>query len=343
MFTQAFATPTTPSLDERMRGAIWGQFMGDAFCLGSHWIYDPEELDRRFPGGPQGFEAPAEGHYHFGKRPGDLTHYGDGALVLLQSLAARGGFDVADFGHRFEALFDAPDYQGYRDHATKETLANIHTFRATHPGAAFTFQDGADDDQPATVSRLAPLAARYFAAEDYLSVVEKGTRVCQNNQRAVAYAQAHALILRQLFSGSQLRDAVQACGEIMATMHEAGAEVSQWIKAALAATQLNVREATLHFGQSCPLKASFPAALQCALRHDGDFAAALRANAAAGGDNAGRAAMIGAWLGARLGIQALPHSWRNLLTAKDVISACVEDIIAAGKETVRPLNKGEHS
>ena len=77
--------------------------------------YDLAELERRFPGGPQGFETPAPGHYHFGKKSGDLTHYGEGALLLLQSLAERGRFEAADFGSRFVALFDSSSYQGYRD------------------------------------------------------------------------------------------------------------------------------------------------------------------------------------------------------------------------------------
>ncbi|ABQ25110.1 ADP-ribosylglycohydrolase family protein [Geotalea uraniireducens] len=113
--------PTTqkPSVADRISGAVWGQFVGDAFCLGSHWIYDLAELEQRFPGGPQGFEEPVAGHYHAGKRPGDLTHYGDGALLLLRSLRERSRFDASDFGSRFVSLIESPGYsdpisrQGY--------------------------------------------------------------------------------------------------------------------------------------------------------------------------------------------------------------------------------------
>jgi len=315
--------------DNRVRGAVWGQFLGDAFCLGSHWIYNLAELEQRFPGGPQGFETPAAGHYHSGKQAGDLTHYGDGALLLLQSLADKGGFDAIDFGSRFVELFASPDYQGYRDHATRETIARFQEFRAVHPKAKFAFQDGADDDQPATASRLAPLAAIHCRDDAYLSIVEQATLVCQHNRRAVAYACAHALILRDLFAGSSFEDAVSAAAAFMAARGEAGSEVAARIDAALEARQLDVREATRRFGQGCPLAASFPAALQCTLRHSGDFSGALRATAAAGGDSAGRGAMIGAWLGGTLGIGALPPGWRERLTAQATIAACVERIVAA--------------
>ena len=106
----------------------------------------------------------------------------------------------------------------------------------------------------------------------------------------------------------------------------AGSEVADKINDALAAQHLDVREATLRFGQSCPLAASFPAAVHCALRHSGDFVGALRATAAAGGDNAGRAAMIGAWLGAALGVDKLPPRWLEELTAHEVIATCVKRV-----------------
>jgi ADP-ribosylglycohydrolase len=317
------------TLAERIRGAIWGQFTGDAFCLGSHWIYDLQELERRFPGGPQGFEAPASGHYHYGKRPGDLTHYGDGALLLLQSLAECGRFDAVDFGSRFVTLFDSSDYQGYRDHATKDTLTKYHAFRSSYPGAAFSFQEGADDDQPATVSRLAPLAALHFRENGFLSIVEQATLVSQKNDRAVAYAKAHAMILRELFSGRSFPEAVRLIADHMAMAGEAGREVAEKLDAAMASLHLDVKEATLVFGQACPLAASFPAAVHCVLSHGEDFAGALRATAAAGGDNAGRAAMIGAWLGAALGVEAIPRNWRENLSAQSVIDSCVEQIVAA--------------
>lgn len=97
----------------------------------------------------------------------------------------------------------------------------------------------------------------------------------------------------------------------------------------MAARHLGVREATIHFGQACPLAASFPAAIHCTLRHSDDFAGALRATAAAGGDSAGRAAMIGAWWGGTLEVEALPSRWRERLTAKETIAVCVESIVAA--------------
>lgn len=327
MSDRNFVATPQPTVADRIGGAVWGQFVGDAFCLGSHWIYDLAELEQRFPGGPRGFEEPVAGHYHYGKKPGDLTHYGDGALLLLRSLRERNGFDAPDFGSRFVSLIESSEYKGYRDHAARDTAANYRAYRALHPDGAYGYQDGADDDQPASIIRLAPLVARYFRDADLPDIVERATRVCQNNDRTVAYNQAHAMILRELFNGCTLDDGVRRAAEQVSRLEPEGAAVAEKIEDARSGRDLSVREATLKFGQSCPLAGSFPAALQCALHYADDFGAALRATAAVGGDNAARAAMVGSWLGASLGIQALPAGWRESLAARDEISGAVEWLV----------------
>ena len=316
-----------PSVADRISGAVWGQFVGDAFCLGSHWIYDLDDLEQRFPGGPRGFEDPPDGHYHAGKRPGNLTHYGDGALLLLRSLQERTRFDASDFGSRFVALIESPGYKGYRDHAARDTVANYRAFRAVHPAEAYAYQDGADDDQPASITRLAPLVARYFREPGLAEVVERATRVCQNNERAVAYNRTQAVILRELFNGSSLVDAVRRAAGQAVLLGVEGVELAARIDEALTGRHLPVREATLKFGQSCPLAGSFPAALQCALRYADDFGGALRATAAVGGDSAARAALVGSWLGASLGIGAVPGDWRELLADREEIAGGVDWLV----------------
>lgn len=315
-----------PEVVDRCRGAVWGQFVGDAACLGSHWIYDLAELARRFPAGLQGFEAPAAGHYHAGKAPGDFTHYGDGALLMLRSVAELGRFDPVDFGRRFVALFGS-GYGGYLDHATRETLERYRTFQTAHPAEPYAFQDGADDDQPATATRLVPVVIAHLYDGTLNEAVTAATRVCQNNGRAIAYMKCHGLILRRLFHGEKLQEAMLDAGRAMEHDPAYGTELRDKIETACDSLPLGVEEATRRFGQSCPLANSFPAAVHCALKHGDDFAAAILATAAAGGDSAGRAALIGAWLGARHGLGAVPAAWRERLAARDEIAALTDRLL----------------
>jgi ADP-ribosyl-[dinitrogen reductase] hydrolase len=316
------------TVDDRLRGAVWGQFVGDAAALGTHWIYDLDELRSKFPRGVIGFETPIEGHYHFGKKSGDQTHYGDGALVLLESIASSGRFDAKLFGEAFVRRFNPETYSGYLDRATKGTLENFHSFRAANADQEFDFQQGADDDHLAAASRIASLVVRYWRNSKLLDVVRTATRVCQNKGRTIAYMEFHALLLRELFQGEDVHNALaQAQKEFMEADQKFWPELRYKSQEALEETLNDVTEATQTFGQACPLEQSFPSALHAFLKHADDFETCILATIRAGGDSAGRAAMLGSWLGAHLGIQAIPREWRNRLTAASRINAALEKIL----------------
>jgi len=319
---------TALQLEDRIRGAMWGQLVGDAYCLGSHWIYSQNEIEKRFPDGIKGFETPHGEHYHFGKQSGDQTHYGDAALLMLSSVAQFGRFDVIDFGGRFIRLMSDERYSGYRDHATKGTLSNYFNHIENGSAESFDFQQGADDDQPATVTRLAPVVVSHLYAEELLDIVAQATRVCQNNARAIAFTQAAALIMQSLILGSSPESAVMEARHSFRSHDPFRTEVSNRMKISCAARMLSPFDATMLFGQSCPLYSSFTAALHTVLVSPHDFEQAIHATAQAGGDNAGRASMVGAWLGAHLGIQAIPAAWRKGLRAHDQIEECVEKIVS---------------
>jgi ADP-ribosylglycohydrolase len=311
---------------DRCRGAIWGQIVGDAAALGTHWIYDLDEMRKRYPE-LAGFEEPLEGHYHFGKKPGDLTHYGEGALMMAESVAALGRFDAFHFGARFVEHFGAASYMGYLDKATRGTLERKAAFEREHPGREFVFQSGADDRQMATVSRLAPLVVAHFHDPKLLDCVGRATRVTQENDLAVLYAKADAFLLVELLRGRDFRWALSETEEEVIKDPVHGTELHREIRGAQQAEGLDVSEATDQFGQGCPLPQSFPASIQCVLKHGDSFRDAILANIRAGGDNAGRGAMLGAWMGALLGVKAIPEEWRRKLRAFDLVDSAVEAIV----------------
>jgi ADP-ribosyl-[dinitrogen reductase] hydrolase len=321
--------PEDISLEDRFRGAIWGQFVGDAAALGTHWIYNLTELRQLYPNGVSGFEAPKEGHYHFGKKPGDQTHYGDGALVFLESLAKEGRFDAKAFGRSFVENFTPGVYSGYIDKATRGTLENYQAFAESHSIDSFDFQQGADDDQLAAASRLASLVVRYWNDPSLLTVVERATRVCQNNPRAIAYMKFYALFLSELFAGRDIHTALHRAEEqIVSAEPELGEEVRRKTRQAMEETLHEVEQVTLTFGQSCPLISSFPATIHTLLKYPDDFEGGILATLRAGGDNAGRASMLGAWLGAHLGINNIPKTWITRLNHRDRISIAIDKILS---------------
>jgi ADP-ribosylglycohydrolase len=132
----------------------------------------------------------------------------------------------------------------------------------------------------------------------------------------------------ELFLGRDVHDAVETAMMKLAPLTpRLSTELRQQTKKVLAETGKEVTETTLEFGQACPLPQSFPSALHAFLKHSNDFETAILANLRAGGDNAGRGAMLGSWLGAHLGLDAIPHEWRTRLTAAPRISAALDKIL----------------
>lgn len=307
------------SLLSALQGAIWGQFVGDAAALGTHWIYDLDVMAGEFPEGVHGFETPKKGHYHEGKASGDQTHYGDAALLLLESIAECGEFREADFGARFEVYFRNPACRSYRDHATRETLEHLDA----QPG---NYQNGADDDQPATVTRLAPLVVLNHATAptDFEDAIRRLTLVTQNHLRAVACATAHAELLRILLTGKPFREAYEETRKSSAV----NCEGADYFELAYVMRNMDTIAATEKLGQSCPLTQSFPASLLAAWQHADSFKDAVLATIRAGGDNAARASMIGAWLGAAHGIEGIPADWLEKLTKRRRIQAAIDRVLS---------------
>lgn len=321
------------SLKDRLRGMVIGNFLGDAASLGAHWIYNTKEIEATYPGGVNGFETPADGHYHAGKSAGDFTHYGDAAMVLLEALENADSLDVAAFGKLFAEKMDPKNgYAGYFDAATRGTLENYlnHTEVSEEP---YGFQEGADDDQLATISALAIFVAFYVVTAgavpadtaELFQQIDQLTRVRQNNDRAVAYCQAHARLLLELLEGRDIHSTFHRVEEHLETDQKLDREVRRKIKDAFNLKHKGTIEATDILGQSCPLICSFPSAVQATAKHNEDFEDAILETVRAGGDSAGRAAMIGAWIGARLGAEELPKAWIEKLNA----AAKIEGVLIA--------------
>lgn len=308
------------TLASRLTAAIWGQFVGDAAALGTHWIYDLDEMAAKFPKGIHGFETPQKGHYHEGKVSGDQTHYGDAALMLLESLAAcRAEFREKDFAIRLTGFFGNPLCKSYIDHATRETMQRLED-------DSENFQNGSDDDQLATVSRLAPVVVAYHArpSAERLDAVRRLTLVTQNNNIAIGCAAAHAVLLDALISGIHFPQAFEATRKSA----EVSCDGSDYFEFAHMLRNLDVTTATGRFGQSCPLAQGLPSALHATLLHHDDFPTAILATIRAGGDSAGRASMIGAWLGALHGMEGIPPEWLGKLRATERIQKALDQLFA---------------
>lgn len=281
---------------ERARNAILGSFVADAAAMGLHWIYDVDRV-RELGGHQPEFHAPVD--YHQNREPGELTHYGDHALVLLESLVESGSLDPEDYARRLRERFGA-GYDGYLDHATGDFLDT---------------GKGADDNQAGCLAKLPLLAARHLADSAFEARIESGIRVTHENTQAVRYGVAAACAIRAALEGETAVEAVRAAcrtsgavGKLLETVQGGGSDV--------------IGFAAEH-GQSCPLPNAFPVALHAAL-HGESFEDCVRQSILSGGDTAGRLFITAAIRGATDGV---PEAWLARLARREEIEGLTDRLL----------------
>ena len=357
--------PTLTAAD-RVRGALWGLFVGDALAMPVHWYYDVAALHRDF-GTIRDYQAPKdfhpssimslastaragrgsqEGevvggvilkgkkqywgrpntHYHRGMRAGDNTLNLLCVRVLIRAMNAAGCYDPADFLRDYVAFMTAPD-------SHNDTYAESYhrDFFANYARGLPTERcAGAEGHDTASIGGLVALPPVILAA------LRLGDR-----------AAVEAALLTQLrltHRSQKLERYARALGELLVRLVQESephvgllactlAERLGFPAAAVIAQVERERGSDLdviggRLSPACYIDQSFPAVLYLAARYPDDFEAALIANANAGGDNCHRGAVLGAILGAALGDGAIPERWIHGLRARAELEEEIETFIA---------------
>ncbi len=107
---------------KKLEKVLLGAFLGDAFALGAHWIYDIEKIKSNF-GNIDKIVNPLKDTYHQGKVKGDFTHYGDQMLILMDYLGKSKEYIQKDYRNYW--LEEMKDFKGYMDHASKDSIFNL--------------------------------------------------------------------------------------------------------------------------------------------------------------------------------------------------------------------------
>ncbi|MGD8254044.1 MAG: ADP-ribosylglycohydrolase family protein [Syntrophobacterales bacterium] len=300
-------------MQDNARAMVLASFMADSLSLGVHWIYDASKIAREY-GRVESFLKPKEDSYHPTKDKGEFTHYGDQQLVLLESVAARNGFDLNDFSERWQRFFQ--DYNGYFDAATKGTLRNFS--KGNSP-----LDSGSPSDDLAGASRIAPLALCY--PNDLEELVEKAklqTRMTHRDPLTVRCAEFFARVAWKSLRGTPPATAVTEVTEETFP----GTIIAEWVEEGLQSTTMDSVSAIGSFGQSCHTADAFPGIIHLIAKYESDLREGLIQAVMAGGDNAARGMAVGMILGAYLGEEHLPEPWVTELKKKKEIQHLLSQI-----------------
>jgi ADP-ribosylglycohydrolase len=295
--------------------SVWGALTADALALGAHWIYDTAQIDAQI-GRVDRLPDPPPNSFHTTKRAGEFTHYGDQVMVLLESLAACGAFQLEAFANDWQALFS--DYAGYFDHATKNTLTNFQ-------GGQSPRDAGSDSTELSGAARIAPLACVYDGdPEALVNAARAQTAMTHNTADVVDSAELFARALAMILEGERPLEALQT----VQRAHFDRPPFDRWMAAGIASAAESTRSVIRRFGQMCDVSAGFPGVIHLVAAHPDDFHGALVANVMAGGDSAARGLLAGSLLGAGSGLDGIPVEWRKDLKRSGRIQALLDRLAA---------------
>jgi len=283
-------------MNEKPKAMVLSSFAADSLALGVHWIYNTRVIDKKF-GRVEHFLKPERPTYHPTKERGEFTHYGDQALILLESVAECNGFNLADFSERWQSLF--ANYAGYVDGATKATLENLASEKSPT-------ELGSGSDDLAGASRIASLVYVYRNdPQELMAGARAQTAFTHNNSHVIQSAAFFATIAHQILAGATPLAAIE-----QAKKDEFHSDpFKEWIQKGLESAEQDSRQAISDIGQMCEIPAAFPAVVHLIAKYENDLKTALIENVMAGGDSAGRGLLVGLVLGAHLGMDAIPSEW----------------------------------
>jgi ADP-ribosylglycohydrolase len=281
---------------DKAEAMVLSSFVADSLALGVHWIYDTTRLAAEY-GRVEDLLSPKKNPYHANKEKGGFTHYGDQALVLLESVSACSGFDLLDFSRRWQTLFK--DYGGYMDEATKGTLGNFAEGRGPE-------HSGSPSDDLAGAARISPL---FLCCRDNLdqliTAVRSQTAMTHGDPLTVDGAEFFARVAWKTLRG--IAPSVAAVEVVKERFSDS--QIAEWTEKGLASKSEESVSAIVRFGQSCHTPEAFPGVIHLIAKYEDELTEALIQAVMAGGDNAARGMMVAMVLGAHLGKEQLPVQW----------------------------------
>ena len=181
---------------------------------------------------------------------------------------------------------------------------------------------GAIDEQLPAISKLPPLVACHLHDGNLDALCESAIRVTNNAPRAVEYGQVGRALLKSSLENDSMDSALDAA--VKAATDRIRAPLQQ----ALDETD-SVRQVSKRFGLHCDLGVGVPSILHN-LKTAHSFTDAIRANIYAGGDNCGRATLLGAVAGAQFGRGnelGIPEAWLQQVNGIAELERTIDEIL----------------
>lgn len=267
-------------MTEQMKTSILATFVCDSYSLGSHWVYDEEQL-KNLPIDWEELNAP-QSLWHKGKECGEFTHYGDQNLFLLEFISKNEHFNKEDYYKFWKEKMS--NYKGYIDASSRESLEKI----------------GASSQDLSICGRIAPLLLCSSSKEAFLKNVAAFVSVTHNSELALNASDFFAELL-------WLSQENVNISSLINTIKPNYPMFEKWIDEAIEKKESDSFETIREFGPACGIDGGFAGVIYLLLQNK-SFREIMSLNAKAGGDSSARGMLVAMILGMNKEVE-LPSKW----------------------------------
>jgi len=276
---------------------ILGTLAVDAYTLGAHWIYSPEDISKADLDWT-GLNKPLA-QWHGDKQKGDFTHYGDQVVCLYEYIKSNNEYDATKYMSSWKTFMET--YTGYKDGATNDTIANLDNNQSVPCGSS--------SHDMSIIGRIAPLLLVSTDEKTFLNNVKLFVSSTHNNEEVVEAADFFAKVLWSVNAGSSIKDAITSVNQGYSN------RLQGYVQAGLESTK-GATEAINEFGPACPTNGGVQGTIYLLNNYENDFEKCIIENVKAGGDSSARGMIIGMLMTAAYGKDIIPANWINQMKYK---------------------------
>ncbi len=278
--------------EKKIKDLVLSSLVADSYCLGTHWIYDENQLINNDINWEE-LNAPMA-IWHKGKSAGDFTHYGDQNYWLYEFLKDKNCFDEKEFlDFWFEKM---KTYTGYIDGASRNTILNIENG---------VVPSGANSHDLSIVGRVVPLLKVSKTKEEFLQNVGKFVKLTHNSKEALQSADFFANLLLLVLENNEIEKS------ILELKNSYDSFFQEMIEKGINSKNSDTFETIRTFGPACDINSGFSGVIHLLCKYD-NLKDMLVANSKAGGDTSARAMVASVIFLANKQISEIPKNWLNL-------------------------------
>ena len=278
--------------EKKIKDLVLSSLVADSYCLGTHWIYDENQLINNDINWEE-LNAPMA-IWHKGKSAGDFTHYGDQNYWLYEFLKDKNSFNEKEFlDFWFEKM---KTYTGYIDGASRNTILNIKNG---------VLPSGANSHDLSIVGRIVPLLKVSKTKEEFLQNVGKFVKLTHNSKEALQSADFFANLLLLVLEKNEIEKSILHLKDSYDSFFQ------EMIEKGINSKNSDTFETIRTFGPACDINSGFSGVIHLLCKYD-NLKDMLVANSKAGGDTSARAMVASVIFLANKQISEIPKNWLNL-------------------------------